>query len=55
MTFLTTALTLEVAVPANIGFANRKWLKVPVEAKADQQRNSSRYRTAPATAPEWLI
>ena len=37
MTCLTAVLTLKVAVPVNTGFANRKWLEMPIEAKADQQ------------------
>jgi hypothetical protein len=39
MTCLTAVLTLKAAVPVNTGFANRKWLEMPIEAKADQQRN----------------
>jgi hypothetical protein len=48
MTFLTAVLTLKVAVPVNTGFANRKWLDMPIEAKVDQLRNL-------ATAREQLI
>jgi hypothetical protein len=35
MTCLTAVLTLKVVVPANTGFANRKWLEMLIEAKAE--------------------
>ena len=34
MTCLIAVLTLKVVVPANTGFATRKWLEMPIEAKA---------------------
>jgi hypothetical protein len=52
MTCLTAVLTLKVAVLVNTGFANRKWVEMPIEAKKRSAAKLELILNGPVTAPE---